>query len=162
MKHEKWFKQAFGTNEWGLADFPAKISNVKSLVHDRAYKRHTMILNLPKGIELYELEDKFRFKGTADQIQALSIELRKIKNLSNGETCQLDRLTFVVSDEVPYLVDKSTIQLPKQAWGIMASKFSEVANSWEESPFDFNDCAYLSPRLQVDLGVELIGKPNPR
>jgi hypothetical protein len=121
-----------------------------------------MKLNLPKGLVLDELNDKFRFRGTADQIQELSTELRKIQNLRNGQKCHLDKLTIIVSDEVPAFADKFTIQLPKKAWNIMASKFSEVAYNWEESPFDFNDCGYLSPKLGIDLGVELIGEPNPR
>ncbi|MDO1451984.1 hypothetical protein Q0590_37290 [Rhodocytophaga aerolata] len=121
-----------------------------------------MKLNLPNGIEINEFEDKFRFRGTADQIQQLSVELRKIKNLSNGEKCRLGKLTLIVSDEVPDFNAKSTIQLPKHAWNIMASKFSEVAYNWEESPFDFNTCGYLQPRLEIDLGVELIGEPNQR
>ena len=121
-----------------------------------------MKLNLPRGLVLDELEDKFRFRGTADQIQELSIELRRIQNLRNGQKCHLDKLTLIVSDEVPAFADNFTIQLPKEAWNILASKFSEVAFSWEESPFDFNDCGYLSPVLGIDLGVELIGAPNPR
>ncbi len=121
-----------------------------------------MKLSLPKGLVLDELEDKFRFRGTADQIQELSKELRRMQNLSHGQKCRLEKLTFIISDEVPAFADKFTIQLPKQAWNIMASKFSEVANSWEESPFDFNDCGYLSPKLEIDLGVELIVEPNPR
>jgi hypothetical protein len=28
-KKEKWFTKAFRTNEWGMADFPVKISNVR-------------------------------------------------------------------------------------------------------------------------------------
>jgi len=42
----------------------------------------------------------------------------------------------------------------------MASKFIEVATGWEESPLDFNDCGYLYPRLDTDLGVELVGEPK--
>ncbi len=121
-----------------------------------------MKLNLPKGIELNEFEGKFRFKGTADQIQELSIELKKIQSLRNGEKCHLGKLTLIVSDKIPDFISKSTIQLPKQAWTVMASKFSEVAHNWEKSPFDFNDCGYLSQRLAIDLGIELIGEPNQK
>jgi hypothetical protein len=56
--------------------------------------------------------------------------------------------------------DEHRIALPADAWNIMASKFMEVAYGLEDSPFDFNDCGYLTPRLKRDLGIEMIGNPQ--
>ena len=61
--------------------------------------------------------------------------------------------------------------MPWHAWGIAASKFGEVATSFEDSPFDFSECGYIvrihsdgvtSPAPWPDVGVELVGDPIPR
>ena len=71
---------------------------------------------------------------------------------------QLDDFELTVADR-PSSFNKR-IAMPADAWNIMASKFIEVAIGWEESPLDFNDCGYLYPRLDTDLGVELVGEPK--
>ena len=117
---------------------------------------------LPEGIEVIELQDGLTFRGTAEQINQLANEIRQLSNLKNNEKVKFGQYLFIISDLVPTTANKGTVQLPNHAWNIMASKFSEVANSWEESPFNFNDCGYINPKLEFDLGVELVGQPNPR
>ena len=117
---------------------------------------------LPKGIEVIELQDRLRFKGTAHQIDQLANEIRQLSTLKNDQKVKLADYSFITSDLVPTLSKSGTIQLPNHAWNIMASKFSEVANNWEDSPFYFNDCGYINPKLDFDIGVELVGEPNPR
>ena len=117
---------------------------------------------LPKDIEVIEFQDRLRFKGTANQIDQLALEIQQLSTLKNDQKVKLGDYSFVISDIVPILPKRGIIQLPNHAWNIMASKFSEVANNWEDSPFDFNDCGYINPKLDFDIGVELIGEPNPR
>jgi hypothetical protein len=52
------------------------------------------------------------------------------------------------------------ISLPNDAWNVLVSKFIEVTACWEESPFDFGDCGYISPKMCPDLGIELDGEPE--
>ena len=111
---------------------------------------------------MIELRDRLTFRGTAEQIDQLANEIRQLSNLKNNEKVIFGQYRFIISDLVPTTPNKGTVQLPNHAWNIMASKFSEVANSWEESPFNFNDCEYINPKLEFDLGVELVGQPNPR
>ena len=117
---------------------------------------------LPRGIEVIELQEGLTFRGTAEQIDQLANEIRLLSTLKNNEKVKFGQYRFIISDFVPTNPDKGTIQLPNHAWNIMASKFSEVANSWEDSPFNFNDCGYINPKLDFDLGVELVGEPKPR
>lgn len=117
---------------------------------------------LPAGIEVIELQDRLRFKGTANQIDLLAHEIRQLSTLKNNWKVKLGDYTFITSDLMPIFPKSGTIQLPYRAWNVMASKFSEVANNWENSPFDFNDCGYITPKLDFDIGVELVGEPNLR
>ena len=118
--------------------------------------------NLPKGIEVVEHQDGLIFKGSAEQIDQLADEIRQLSTLKNNEKVKFGQYRFIISDFIPATQNKGTVQLPNHAWNIMASKFSEVANSWEDSPFNFNDCGYINPKLEFDIGVELVGQPNPR
>lgn len=118
------------------------------------------VFKLPPGMELIELSDGLRFKGTADQIETLASEIRKISNLKEGESLSMGKYVFIVSETIHEPEQTNIIQLPKDAWKIMASKFNEVAYDWEESPFDFNSCGYIRPRISFDLGVELVGEAN--
>ncbi len=118
--------------------------------------------NLPDGMDLIELDNKLRFKGTADQIDRLSSEILKIAELKKNQKYKLGKFIFSVSDTIPTDFDLHHVRILADAWKIMSLKFREVANSWESSPFDFNDCGYLDPKLEFNLGVELVGEPNPR
>ncbi|QIL74611.1 hypothetical protein [Hymenobacter sp. HDW8] len=120
-----------------------------------------MVLELPKGIQIIELPHAMRFKGDAASIERLESELRIIQHSSFEQKYTLGSITLIVSDELPYALRKGTYQMPRDAWNVLASKFMEVAMSLEDSPFDFNDCGYLYPPLEFDLGVELVVKPNP-
>lgn len=117
---------------------------------------------LPKDIEVIELHDRLMFKGAANQIDQLAFEIQQLSTLKNDQKVILGDYSFVISDIAPTLPKRGIIQLPNHAWNIMASKFSKVANNWEDSPFDFNDCGYIKPKLDFDIGVEPIGEPNPR
>lgn len=117
---------------------------------------------LPKGIEVIEHHDGLTFKGTAEQIDQLANKIRHLSTLKNNDKIKFGKYCFIISDFVPTTPKRGTVQLPSHAWNIMASKFSEVANSWEDSPFNFNDCGYINPRLNFDIGVELVGEPKPR
>lgn len=63
------------------------------------------------------------------------------------------------SNEIPAIPDPFVVVLPPDSWGIVASKFAEVVGGWEESPFYFGECGYLSPRPEPDIGIELVGTP---
>ena len=51
MKHYKRFKKAFGTNEYGMIDFPAKISNVKISRIQNTDKMGGCPFCFPHGVE---------------------------------------------------------------------------------------------------------------
>jgi hypothetical protein len=121
-----------------------------------------MKLTLPKEVVIISDPSRIRFQGGAEQILVLSKELEKISFLNDGDYAELKPFKFYVSSVVVHDYNANNFYLPMDAWRIMAAKFREVASSWEDSPFDFNDCGYISPKLERDIGVELIGDPYPR
>ena len=126
---------------------------------------------LPDGVSMIEWSSGVRFRGDAQQLLALADELRKLERSTDGDSVRVLDWTFVVDDEPAALSIDKTISMPWHAWGIAASKFGEVATSFEDSPFDFSECGYIvridsegvtSPAPRPDLGVELVGDPIPR
>ena len=110
-----------------------------------------MRIEIPSGANLIRHDGGLRIRGTAAQIIEVSNQIRKLRELPIGCFAQLDVFELTVADR-PSSFNKR-IAMPADAWNIMASKFIEVATGWEESPLDFNDCGYLYPRLDTDLGV---------
>ena len=49
--------------------------------------------------------------------------------------------------------------MPDHAWSIMASKFYDAWEGYDENPLYFNECGYLSPKNPYDLGIEIIDMP---
>jgi hypothetical protein len=117
-------------------------------------------LELPPGITIVARRTGLRFRGDATALLALA---EWVRTLSRSRVTELtvNDWRLLASDEVPSEPDNRIVVLPAHAWNIAASKFAEVATSWEKSPFDFGDCGYLIPRPQPDVGVELIGQPFP-
>lgn len=123
----------------------------------RLFSKYRLRIDLPKGMMSHIEDDKVRFIGTTNNLTELAKELRRLSEFENGDLIKLDRFDLKVSEEkTTYIGDKKTIEMPTQAWNIFASKIIEVVNGYEESPFFFNDCGYLYPRLDFDIGVELI------
>ncbi|NIG52589.1 hypothetical protein [Chitinophaga sp. Cy-1792] len=114
---------------------------------------------IPSTIEVVHMEDKVRFRGNKKDIDQFVQEFYKLKALTDGQLCKLGNYVLKVSD---YITEDSIkpnwIELPACAWGIMGSKFREVANELEDNPFDFNDCAYTN-RIPFDIGVEVMDLP---
>jgi hypothetical protein len=121
-------------------------------------RKKKMRIEIPSGANLMRHDGGLRIRGTAAQIIEVSNQIRKLRELPIGGFAQLDDFELTVADR-PSSFNKR-IAMPADAWNIMASKFIEVATGWEESPLDFNDCGYLYPRLDTDLGVELVGEPK--
>ena len=127
---------------------------------------------LPDGVSMIELASGVRLRGNAEQLLAVADELRKLERTTGGGSVQVRNWKFVVDDEPRGVPSPNrTISMPWHAWGIAASKFGEVATSWQTSPFDFSECGYLvridsdgvsSPAPRPDLGVELVGDPIPK
>jgi hypothetical protein len=88
---------------------------------------------------------------------AFASDLRAVSKLPLGDSAILKGWLFIVSNSSS--AQSRVIAMPQRAWSVCASKFTEVATGREQSPFDFNDCGYLMPQLQQDIGVELIGAP---
>ncbi len=121
------------------------------------FSKYKLKIDLPKGMSSRIADDKIRFIGTTNSLTYLAHEIRKLNLLENGDLIKLDKVDLKVSDEITnFTNDKKMIEMPRQAWNIFASKILEVVDGYEDSPFDFNDCGYLSPRLDFDIGVELI------
>lgn len=79
--------------------------------------------------------------------------------MKNRTLVQLDKVELKVSDEITLRYnDANYIEMPQQAWGILASKFQDVVEGFEENPFDFNDCGYLYPKLSFDIGIEIVDR----
>ena len=105
----------------------------------------TLRVTLPKGLRIDRLEEKITFVGTMDEISKFAQEIRKISKLNDGALASVDQYIFKVSG---YRTDdgfrKNWIELPGRGWGVMASKFLEVVERYEENPFWFNSCGYTA------------------
>tara|TARA_R110002072_G_scaffold283857_1_gene447527 strand:- start:2340 stop:2786 length:447 start_codon:yes stop_codon:yes gene_type:complete len=122
-------------------------------------KKFALEIQVPKGIEIVNLDDKVRFRGTKEEISKFAKEFYLIKELNNGQLCKLDKYTLKVSDYItPDREKENWIELPNHAWGIMGRKFNEVSNEYEDNPFDFNDCDYID-KNPFDIGVEVLDLP---
>lgn len=115
---------------------------------------------LPEGIEIVQGPRGARFKGPAGPLCELADQLRSLRDAPAGYMCSVGSVTLCVTEFVPQVDPQSPVSMPARAWNILASKFIEVATGWEDSPFDFGDCGYLSPPPNPDLGVELVGDPD--
>jgi len=118
-----------------------------------------MKIKVPSNIEILYYSDKVRFKGSKFMISGLAEELRQVSKLKNGQFCKLDRLTLKVSDTITTDQNKiNWIELPDRAWNILASKFQDVVEEFENNPFDFNECGYTN-RIPFDIGIEITDLP---
>ena len=116
-------------------------------------------IKVPTNIEIVHMDDKVRFRGTKEDISKFGKEFYRLKELSDGQLCKLDKYTLKVSDYItPDREKENWIELPNHAWGIMGSKFNEVPYEYEDNPFDFNDCGYTD-KNPFDIGVEVIDLP---
>jgi hypothetical protein len=116
-------------------------------------------LQIPAGIEIVHMDDKVRFRGTQEDIIRFSRQFYKLKELKDGQYCSLDKYTLKISDYItPDREKENWIELPNHAWGVMGSKFIEVACGDEFNPFDFNDCCYTD-KNPFDIGVEVTDLP---
>lgn len=130
-------------------------------LYDKIFGRQIFHLEIKvsASIEIVHMDDKVRFLGTKEDISKFAKEFYKLKKLNDGQLCKLDKYTLKVSDYItPDREKENWIELPNHAWGIMGSKFNEVANEYEDNPFDFNDCGYTD-KNPYDIGVEVIDLP---
>ena len=120
---------------------------------------YNLKIKVPLGIDIDYHSDKVRFKGTKTDISNFAEELRKISKLKDGQLCKLDKLTLKVSNYITSDQNKEFwVELPDHAWNIMASKFQDVVEQFDDNPFDFNDCGYTN-RTPFDIGIEITDLP---
>jgi hypothetical protein len=115
-----------------------------------------MKIELPVGVTSKLYPDKIRFIGDKDSISVFAERIRNLKDLKTGALVKLGEIKVGVSEEITYrFFEKNFVEMPGHAWNIFASKIQDVVEGFEENPFDFNDCGYLYPKLQFDIGVEI-------
>lgn len=117
-------------------------------------------INLPPGVEVVQGPNGPRFRGPALALRKLASSLRTLRAAPLGLVCRIGSVELYVTDDPNDSHQKGRIALPRDAWNILASKFIEVTAGLEVSPFDFSDSGYLHYRSELDLGVELVGKPE--
>lgn len=121
------------------------------------FKRNKIALQLtlPKGLKIDRLDDRIKFTGTAYEISKLAGEIRKISHLNDGQLAKVGNYIFKVSDYMTEDRFKTNwVELPKQGWNVMASKFLEVTDRYEENPFNFNSCGFTD-KITLDIEVEV-------
>ena len=122
-------------------------------------KKFELEIKVPASIEIVPMVDKVRFRGTKEDLSKFSKEFYKLNKLKEGQLCKLDKYILKVSEYITNDREKENwIELPNLAWGVMGSKFNEVANEYEDNPFDFNDCGYTE-KNPFDIGVEVTDLP---
>jgi hypothetical protein len=116
-------------------------------------------LKLPMFVEIVQGPWGPRFRGPAFALKELIEPLRSLQHAPIGMIFCIESIELYVSYSPDDPQNKGRVALPPDAWNILACKFNEVVYGYEETPFDFGDCGYLSmPAL--DLGIELVGKPG--
>lgn len=116
-------------------------------------------IQIPNDLELEWFQTKVRFIGNKETIYQFSTELKRLKELGDGEKVKLGKLTLKVSERITPDQNKSNwIELPNHAWGIMSSKFYDVWEGYEDNPFDFSDCGYIN-KIPFDIGIEVTDLP---
>lgn len=116
-------------------------------------------IKLPNNIRAVYYDDKVRFIGPSDVLSNFAEEIRKVSKFKDGELCKLDKLTLKVSEYITTdQYNKFWIELPDHAWNIMASKFQDVIEGFDENPFDFNECGYTD-QIPFDIGIEVTDLP---
>jgi len=115
---------------------------------------------IPKGIQQEWFDDKVRFIGSKSELFSFIEEFRRLTTLNNGDCVKLGKLTLKVSDHLTEDRDKQNwVELPTHAWNIMASKFYDVLEAFENNPFDFNECSYTY-KNPFDIGIQCKDLPT--
>lgn len=115
---------------------------------------------IPDGVEIVAGEKGPVFRGPATALfPAVTEFLRQLSHMPVGRRVRVGKFVLCSSNEIPVIPDPLVVVLPPDAWNIVASKFAEVVGGWEESPFYFGDCGYLSHCPEPDVGIELVGTP---
>ncbi len=123
------------------------------------FPKYKLNIKVPLNSKLEWFNDKVRLIGPQNDIFLFARDLSKIEELQNGDLISFDKLTLKVSDYISSDSEKKNwIELPNHAWGIMAGKFYDVCEKYEENPFDFNSCGYTE-KIPLDLGVEITDFP---
>ena len=117
------------------------------------------LLELPPGVEIVAGPNGSRFRGAALPLRRVAEMLRELSTAPSGLVCRVGSITVYVTNDPDDPAAHGRVALPDHAWKVLASKFTEVTEGWEESPFDFADCGYLYPKPDPDLGIELVGGP---
>jgi hypothetical protein len=128
---------------------------------DKIFRRqeYALEINVPDNIEIVHMDNKVMFRGTKESIYKFGKEFYKLRDLSDGQLCKLDKYTLKVSEYLtPDREKQNWIELPNHAWGIMGSKFNEVPSGYEDNPFDFNNCGYTD-KNPFDIGIEVTDLP---
>ena len=119
------------------------------------YNKTSLRLNPPKAVVSIQTVGKVKFIGTTRDIEKLVEEIRKIPLLKDGQLARLHSYTLKVSECMTEdRFRENWVELPAQAWAVMASKFLEVTERREENPFSFNSCGYTE-KTPLDIGVEV-------
>ena len=118
-------------------------------------------IKIPKGIEIDYFEDRACIKGTKASLFSFIETLRSISKLKSGTGIKLGELILKVSKAPTFFGMRSkSIEMPSDAWNILASKFYDVWEGFDENPFYFNDCGYLYPKNEYDLGILITDMPK--
>jgi len=117
-------------------------------------------IDLQSSVEVIEGPNGPRFRGPALALRELASSLRTLRDAPLGLICHVGSIELYVTDDPNDPHREGRVAFPREAWNILASKFTEVTSGREDSPFDFGDCGYLYPRPELDLGIELVGEPE--
>ncbi len=124
------------------------------------FRKYRLQIKVPNAITIVYFPDKVRFIGEAQDIALFAEKFRQLSKFNDGDLCKLDKLTLKVSNYITLDIHKEHwIELPPDAWNILASKFLDVVDGYEDNPFDFNDCGYTD-KLLFDIGIEVTDLPQ--
>ena len=83
-----------------IANVQNVIANFKMTLFDKIFGRQKFDLEIkvPTTIEIVHMDNKVRFRGTKEDISKFAKEFYRLKELSGGQLCKLDKYTLKVSD----------------------------------------------------------------
>ena len=114
-------------------------------------------LYVAEGVNVVDGPRGVRLRGAADRVAATVEGLRALAMKPEGYRVNLGDWKLCVSEFVPEHRQAREVTMPAHAWNIAASILRDVAYGEYANPFDFQDCGYLVPPADPDVGVEIVG-----
>lgn len=111
-------------------------------------------IKLPVGVKIKYNKSAAYLYASKGALTPVVQELRQFAETGNGAIAKMADLTLKVSNTIsPIAVKPKSVVMPVEAWEYLVERFSNVLAGNECNPLHFNECGYLNPPVDYDLGI---------